>query len=202
MSGAGVADVTDHARWMRAARSQALAALEAGEVPVGAVVVRDGRQLGAGFNQPIRAADPTAHAELLALRAAARAAGNYRLTGAALYVTVEPCLMCAGALVHARIATLVYGAPEPRSGAVRSLLRALDHPALNHRVTVVEGVLEAECRELLQAFFRRRRAAGGGTPVDTQRRGTEVVVTGAPRKRLVGKPARGFESHPLRHSRP
>ena len=193
---------------MHAARSQALAGLEAGEVPVGAVVVRDGRQVGAGFNQPIRAADPTAHAELLALRAAARAAGNYRLTGAALYVTVEPCLMCAGALVHARIATLVYGAPEPRSGAVRSLLRALDHPALNHRVTVVEGVLEAECRELLQAFFRRRRAAGGsrtetgGAPVDTLRRGTEVVVTGAPRKRLVGKPARGFESHPLRHSRP
>lgn len=144
---------------MRAALDQAHQALAADEVPVGAVVVHGGRPIGAGFNQPIRASDPTAHAEMVALRAAARALGNYRLTGAALYVTVEPCLMCAGALVHARIETLVYGAPEPRSGAVRSVARALDNPALNHRVGVVGGMLEDECRELLQAFFQRRRSA-------------------------------------------
>ena len=150
----------EHAQWMRAACSEALRAGDAGEVPVGAVVVLDGHPIGAGFNQPIRSGDPTAHAEIVALRAAARAAGNYRLTGATLYVTVEPCLMCAGALVHARIGTLVYGAPEPRSGAVRSVMRALEHPALNHRVAIVGGVLEAECRELMQAFFRQRRSAG------------------------------------------
>ncbi len=150
-----------HEHWMQAACGEARRGLAAGEVPVGAVVVRDGRPIGAGFNQPIRSGDPTAHAEIVALRAAARAVGNYRLTGATLYVTVEPCLMCAGALVHARIATLVYGAAEPRAGAVRSLMRVLDHPALNHRVDIVGGVLEAECRERMQAFFRRRRAAGG-----------------------------------------
>ena len=144
---------------MRAALDQALQALEADEVPVGAVVVHEGRVAGAGFNQPIRSNDPTAHAEMVALRSAARALGNYRLTGAALYVTVEPCLMCAGALVHARIETLVYGAPEPRSGAVESVAQALDNPALNHRVSAVGGVLEAECRELMQAFFKRRRSA-------------------------------------------
>lgn len=150
----------EHGRWMQAACGEALRGLDAGEVPVGAVVVRDGRPIGSGFNQPIRSADPTAHAEIVALRDAARAVGNYRLTGATLYVTVEPCLMCAGALVHSRIATLVYGAPEPRSGAVRSVMRALDHPALNHRVDIVGGVLEGECRELMQAFFRQRRSAG------------------------------------------
>ena len=167
MPGRGAAGDDGHARWMRAACEQAVLALEAEEVPVGAVVVRGDRLIGAGFNQPIRSDDPTAHAEIVALRAAARAAGNYRLTGAALYVTVEPCLMCAGALAHARIATLVYGAAEPRSGAVRSAMRALDHPALNHRVAVVGEVLEAECRELMQAFFRRRRPAGRrhGQPV-------------------------------------
>lgn len=160
MPGRGAAGDGGHARWMRAACDQAVLALEAEEVPVGAVVVRGDRLIGAGFNQPIRSDDPTAHAEIVALRAAARAAGDYRLTGSTLYVTVEPCLMCAGALAHARIATLVYGAAEPRSGAVRSAMRALDHPALNHRVTVVGEVLEAECRELMQAFFRRRRPAG------------------------------------------
>ena len=161
----------EHAHWMRAACDEARRGLDAGEVPVGAVVALDGRPIGAGFNQPIRSGDPTAHAEIVALRAAARAVGNYRLTGATLYVTVEPCLMCAGALVHARIATLVYGAPEPRSGAVRSVMRALDHPALNHRVDVVGGVLAGECRELMQAFFRRRRAAGS--------RREEVASTGS-----------------------
>ena len=159
MAAGGAASVPEHERWMRAALDQARQALALDEVPVGAVVVHDGRIVGAGFNQPISASDPTAHAELVALRSAARALGNYRLTGAALYVTVEPCLMCAGALVHARIATLVYGAPEPRSGAVASVAQALDNPALNHRVSAVGGVLEAECRELMQSFFRRRRAA-------------------------------------------
>ncbi len=115
--------------------------------------------IGAGFNHPVGDADPTAHAEIVALRAAARTRRNYRLTGATLYVTVEPCLMCAGALVHARIDTLVYGAAEPKAGAVRSVMRALDHPSLNHRVTVVGGVLEHDCRSLIQAFFSDRRGA-------------------------------------------
>ena len=156
-------------RWMRAALDQARLALEVDEVPVGAVVVHEGRVAGAGFNQPIRSNDPTAHAEMIALRSAARALGNYRLPGATLYVTVEPCLMCAGALVHARIETLVYGAPEPRSGAVQSIAQALDNPALNHRVSAVGGVLEAECRELMQAFFKRRRSAA---PTDAAVAGT------------------------------
>ena len=169
MPAGGAASDPEHERWMRAAVDQALLALEAEEVPVGAVVVHDGRVAGAGFNQPIRSGDPTAHAEMVALRSAARALGNYRLTGATLYVTVEPCLMCAGALVHARIATLVYGAPEPRSGAVQSVAQALDNPALNHRVSTLGGVLEAECRELLQAFFQRRR---GAAPTDAAAAGT------------------------------
>ncbi len=142
---------------MRDALAQAAQAARSGEVPVGAVVVHDGRVIGAGFNRPIGDADPTAHAEMVALRAAARASGNYRLVGATLYVTVEPCLMCAGALVHARVPTLVFGAREPKAGAVRSVMRALDHPALNQRVMVVEGVLEDECRRVLQAFFEERR---------------------------------------------
>lgn len=146
---------------MRAALVEAARALAGDEVPVGAVVVAHdtGHIVGRGFNHPIGAIDPTAHAEVVALRDAARRAGNYRLTGATLYVTVEPCLMCAGALVHARIGTLVYGAPEPKAGAVRSVMRALEHPALNHRVTVVAGVLEDECRGLMQAFFGARRRA-------------------------------------------
>lgn len=142
---------------MREALAQAAQAARGGEVPVGAVVVHDGRVIGAGFNRPIGDADPTAHAEMVALRTAARASGNYRLVGATLYVTVEPCLMCAGALVHARVPTLVFGAREPKAGAVRSVMRALDHPAFNHRVTVVEGVLADECRHLMQAFFDERR---------------------------------------------
>ena len=147
-------------RWMREALSEARLARGRGEVPVGAVVVLDDAVVGRGSNQPIRAADPTAHAEIVALRAAARAAGNYRLTGAALYVTVEPCLMCAGALVHARIARLVFGGAEPKAGAVRSTMRVLDHPALNHRVEVAAGVLGPECIELMQSFFAERRAEG------------------------------------------
>ena len=150
--------VLDHATRMREAHRQALRALAAGEVPVGAVVVHEGQIIGSGFNQPIQTGDPTAHAEIVALREAGRAAGNYRLDGATLYVTVEPCLMCAGAVIHARIGTLVYGATEPKAGAICSAMRALDHPSLNHRVEVVAGVLEDECRGIIQKFFDMRRA--------------------------------------------
>jgi tRNA(adenine34) deaminase len=146
----------DHEPFMRLALAEAARAREAGEVPVGAVVVRDDVVVGRGFNQPIGTSDPTAHAEIVALREAARGAGNYRLPGATLYVTVEPCLMCVGALVHARIATVVYGVADPKGGAVRSLLDPNALP-LNHRFESVEGVLADECRPLLQDFFRERR---------------------------------------------
>ena len=141
---------------MGQALAQARAAAAAGEVPVGAVLVRDGRVLADGYNQPIREHDPTAHAEVVALRRAAAAAGNYRLPGTTLYVTVEPCLMCVGALVNARVATLVYGASEPKFGAVSSLLRLQTLP-LNHRLEIVAGVREEESRRLLVEFFRSRR---------------------------------------------
>ena len=142
---------------MRAALEQAHTALEHGEVPIGAVLAIDGTTVARGFNQPVSTVDPTAHAEIVTLRAAARAVGNYRLTGAVLCVTVEPCLMCVGALVHARVGTLVFGAREQKTGAVYSTCAALDNPSLNHRVTVVEGVRDAECRALIQEFFKNRR---------------------------------------------
>ena len=142
---------------MRLAIAEAAGAQERGEVPVGAVVVLDGRVVGAGFNQPISTHDPTAHAEIVAIRAAAAALGNYRLTGATLYVTIEPCLMCVGAMVHARIALVVYGAAEPRAGALTSAARAHETPGLNHRLAVVGGVLEDECRGAMQDFFKQRR---------------------------------------------
>jgi tRNA(adenine34) deaminase len=142
---------------MREALALARESAAAGEVPVGAIVVRDGAVIGRGRNQPISSHDPTAHAEVLALRDAARHVGNYRLPGATLYVTLEPCLMCVGALLHARVDTVVYGAVEPKAGAMESTQRAHEHPALNHRVTVVSGVLAAECRDVVQAFFRERR---------------------------------------------
>ena len=145
---------------MSLALNEARKAHEAGEVPVGAVVLLDGEVVGTGFNQPISAHDPTAHAEIVALRAAAARVGNYRLTGATLYVTVEPCLMCVGAMVHARIGLVVYGAAEPKAGAVVSMARAHELPGLNHRLQIESGVLEDECREMVQAFFRSRRAAG------------------------------------------
>jgi len=129
----------------------------AGEVPVGAVVVLDDMVAGEGFNQPIGAHDPTAHAEIVAIRQAAQRIGNYRLVGAALYVTIEPCQMCVGAMVHARIARLVYGAAEPKAGAIESAMRAHEHPSLNHRLATTGGVLEAECRAAIQAFFAERR---------------------------------------------
>ena len=144
---------------MSAALDQARRAAARGEVPVGAVVVVGGDVVAAGFNQPIGSSDPTAHAEIVALREAARTLGNYRLPGSTLYVTVEPCLMCVGAMVHARVGTLVYGAPEPKSGAVVSTVRGCELPGLNHRVEVVSGVREEECRELIQQFFRQKRRA-------------------------------------------
>jgi tRNA(adenine34) deaminase len=142
---------------MREALVQADLSAEAGEVPVGAVVVLDGGIIGRGHNQPISTHDPTAHAEIVALREAARSVGNYRLPGATLYVTVEPCLMCVGAAIHARVATIVYGTSEPRAGAVESSQRVWDHPSLNHRVTMVAGVLAAECRDRMRTFFLERR---------------------------------------------
>ena len=142
---------------MRLALAQAERAGAAGEVPVGAVVVLDDRVIGEGFNQPISSADPTAHAEIVALRAAAAAIGNYRLTGTTLYVTVEPCLMCVGAMVHARVGLVVYGAAEPKAGALQSMTRAHELAGLNHRVQVVDGVLADESKALLQAFFQARR---------------------------------------------
>jgi tRNA(adenine34) deaminase len=150
-----------HEDFMRRALAEAHRAREAGEVPVGAVVVSDGVVVGAGFNRPIGAQDPTAHAEIVALGAAGQALENYRLSGTTLYVTVEPCLMCVGAIVHARVRTVVYGIPDAKGGAVRSLLDVGTLP-LNHRFEAVEGVLAEECREILQAFFRDKRAQGGG----------------------------------------
>jgi tRNA(adenine34) deaminase len=146
-----------HDRFMHAALDEARRALASGEVPIGALVVVDGRIVATGYNQPISAVDPTAHAEIVALRNAAKEGRNYRLTDATLYVTVEPCLMCVGALVHARVREVVYGATEPKSGALVSTVRALDLPGLNHRFTVTGGVLEDECRQLIQQFFEERR---------------------------------------------
>jgi tRNA(adenine34) deaminase len=143
--------------YMHLAIVQAEAAALRGEVPVGALVVLDDWILAAAGNRTITDCDPTAHAEMVALRDAAQKAGNHRLVGASLYVTVEPCAMCAGALVQARIAKLIYGADEPKGGAVRSCLQVLDAPALNHRVEVVSGVLAAESVKLLQSFFSARR---------------------------------------------
>jgi tRNA(adenine34) deaminase len=148
----------NHDELMAAALDQARHARDAGEVPVGAVVAIDREIVGRGFNQPISSGDPTAHAEIVAIRDAARRAGNYRLTGATLCVTIEPCLMCVGALVHARVGTLVFGAPDPKSGAVISTVRGGELPGHNHRFEIVGGVREDECRGMLQAFFRQRRA--------------------------------------------
>jgi tRNA(adenine34) deaminase len=145
------------ADYMQAALEQARLAFSAGEVPIGAILVIDDAIIARGFNQPISAVDPTAHAEVLVLREAARAIGNYRLTDAVVYVTVEPCLMCVGALVHARVREVVYGAPEPKTGALVSSVRGLDVPGLNHRFAITGGVLEAECRDIIQQFFKDRR---------------------------------------------
>ncbi|MGH8455408.1 MAG: tRNA adenosine(34) deaminase TadA [Stenotrophobium sp.] len=148
---------TDDERWMRHALTLARRAQDEGEVPVGAVLVRDGEIIGEGWNHPITAHDPSAHAEMVALRAAAQNIGNYRLPGTTLYVTLEPCVMCAGAIVHARVARLVFGAADPKAGAVTSVYDVIANPRLNHRVEWSGGVLEAECGALLRQFFRARR---------------------------------------------
>jgi tRNA(adenine34) deaminase len=142
---------------MQAALELGREARRRGEVPVGAVVVLDGVVIGEGFNQPIGTNDPTAHAEIVALRDAAKRVGNYRLPRANLYVTIEPCQMCVGAMIHARIARLIYGAREPKAGAIDSAMRAHEHPSLNHRLEATGGVLEDECRQLIKAFFAEQR---------------------------------------------
>jgi len=144
--------------WMNRALQLAGEAAAKGEVPVGAVVVLDGKEIGAGFNAPISGCDPTAHAEIRALRDAAARVGNYRLPDATLYVTLEPCTMCVGAIVHSRISRLVYGAAEPKAGAVESARRTLDEPHLNWGVTAVGGVLASQCSQVISEFFSRRRA--------------------------------------------
>lgn len=151
---------------MRRALALAQEAAKDGEVPVGAVVVLDGEIVGEGRNQPIGMSDPTAHAEIVAMRAAATRLENYRLSGATMVVTVEPCLMCVGAMVHARIGTVVYGTPEPRTGALGSATAAHETPGLNHRLAVLGGVLEDDCRTLMKDFFRLRRGAGDQTAPD------------------------------------
>lgn len=146
-----------HTAWMRMALAQAEEAARAGEVPVGAVVVKDGEVIAAGRNAPLQAHDPTAHAEIVALRAAAQRLGNYRLDGCSLYVTLEPCAMCSGAMLHARLSQVVYGAADPKTGAAGSVLNLFGHAPLNHHTQVHGGVLAQECGELLSAFFRQRR---------------------------------------------
>jgi len=145
-----------HETFMRKALEEAHRALHLGEVPIGAVVVMDGAIIASGFNQPIHHADPTAHAEIMALREAAKQVGNYRLPDATLYVTIEPCLMCVGALLSARVCEVVYGADEPKFGGIRSLLN-VETLRTNHQFSVVSGVLEPECRKLMQDFFRFKR---------------------------------------------
>lgn len=144
--------------WMARALELAAQGASIGEVPVGAVVVRDGKELGAGFNTPITGCDPTAHAEINALRDASAKVENYRLSGATLYVTLEPCTMCVGAIVHSRISRLVYGACEPKAGAVESARRTLDEPHLNWQVEAVGGILQDDCSQIISDFFSRRRA--------------------------------------------
>jgi tRNA(adenine34) deaminase len=143
--------------WMEEALRAAQRALESDEVPVGAVVVCDGRVIARGWNRNIGDSDPTAHAEVIALREAGKSVGNHRLADCTLFVTIEPCAMCAGALVHARIKRLVYGADDPKAGAVQSVMQVLNHPQLNHKVEVRNGVLAGRCAELVQTFFKSRR---------------------------------------------
>jgi tRNA(adenine34) deaminase len=143
--------------WMEHALREAARAQASGEVPIGAVVVRDGKVIGRGWNRPTYECDASAHAEIIALREAGREIGNYRLNDCELFVTLEPCAMCAGAITHARIRRLVYAADDPKSGAVKSAIEVLNHQALNHRVEVTSGVLAGRAMEMLQAFFREKR---------------------------------------------
>jgi tRNA(adenine34) deaminase len=149
----------NHEKWMRKAMQLADYAGEQGEVPVGAILVENGKQIGAGHNHPIESNDPTAHAEIVALRNGSQFKQNYRLPGATLYVTIEPCTMCLGALIHARVELLVFGAREPRAGVIVSNLPLAEITHFNHQLEFVEGVLEQECSELMQNFFQRKRAS-------------------------------------------
>lgn len=151
--------MTQDESYLQLALDQAQLAADGGEVPVGAVIVYEGKVIGAGQNYVLRNLDPTAHAEIVALRAAALHLNNYRLTRCQLYTTLEPCSMCAGAIIHARISRLVYGAPDPKAGAAGSVLAVVNHPQLNHQMDVTSGVLAEECGDLLRAFFRERRQA-------------------------------------------
>jgi tRNA(adenine34) deaminase len=146
-------------QFMRAALDQAALAESAGEVPVGAVITREGKIIARGFNRNLLDRDPSAHAEMIALREAAQVLQNHRLSGCEMFVTMEPCAMCAGALVHSRIARLIYGASDPKAGAVSSVLQVLNHPKLNHQMNVTSGVLAGECSEVVQAFFRKKRSS-------------------------------------------
>lgn len=154
----------DDAAWMKIALNHARTAAELGEVPVGAVVVKDGQIIGQGHNRNLLDNDPTAHAEMVALREAAARVGNHRLAGAQLFATIEPCAMCAGAMIHARLARLVYGASDPKAGAAGSVLEVINHPRLNHRMEITSGVLADQCSEVLREFFRSKRS-GTKTPV-------------------------------------
>jgi tRNA(adenine34) deaminase len=145
--------------WMEEALREAARAQTSGEVPVGAIIVRDGTIIGRGWNRNRLDSDPTAHAEIVALREAGRHIGNHRLEDCQMFVTIEPCAMCCGALVHARLARLVYGAADPKAGAVRSIMQVLNHPQLNHRMEIAGGVLAGKCTQMMQAFFQQRREA-------------------------------------------
>ena len=147
----------EDAAWMELALEQAELAAAAAEVPVGALVIKNGEIIGQGHNRNLLDNDPTAHAEIVALRQAAARLGNYRLTGCTMVATIEPCSMCAGALIHARIARLVYGASDPKAGAAGSTVQVINHPSLNHRMEVTAGVLAGKCSEILQNFFRQKR---------------------------------------------
>jgi tRNA(adenine34) deaminase len=146
-------------KWMALALAEAQTAEQQGEVPVGALIVRNGQMIASGQNRNLRDYDPSAHAEIVALRTAGAALGNHRLEGCEMYVTIEPCAMCAGAMVHARLKRLIYGAPDAKAGAVQSAMSVLNHPRLNHRMDVTAGVLETQCAEMLRDFFRTRRLA-------------------------------------------
>ncbi len=150
--------LTDDTGWMELALEQAALAAQMGEVPVGALVIKDGEIAGRGHNRNLLDHDPTAHAEIVALRQAAARLGNHRLGGCDIFVTIEPCAMCAGAMIHARLARLVYGVSDPKAGAAGSVLQVINHPELNHRMVVVSGVLADRCSEVLQSFFKQRRS--------------------------------------------
>jgi tRNA(adenine34) deaminase len=147
----------DDAAWMEQALAQARLAAEEGEVPVGALVIKDGEIVGQGHNRNLLENDPTAHAEIIALRQAAARLGNHRLGGCVMFATIEPCAMCAGAMIHARLARLVYGANDPKAGAAGSVLEVINHPKLNHKMEVTSGVLADRCSEILQDFFHKKR---------------------------------------------